>query len=561
MADRPRGSATALPLHLALANELVCLFIVAFIGFVGFEVRADPAEPVVGGHTLSYWLEHYTTRANETDRRLADQAAPAIRAMGSNALPALLVWLRYEPSQTKTEVMEFLKRIRRTAYGRWIPPELTYENGPPPAHVGFYILGPLAAPAIPELAAMANDAARPRVASRALQALISIGPPALPAVEAQLANTNFALPLRPANMARANLPRTLPAYAAVNMYLHTRTGTNYNQLSSAEAKPILLELRTNANPLLAAGAVELLQKIELPSRYQRGKNKTLSEALLDIRTEGEMGAHLKPGWNVPEKLSPEEERAAAAAVEAAKTAPTHSHGDEPYPYPLQPGTAGWKYATAEERVASVEIPKSWREHATSWQLFRSAIGNPYFRGISPLLGSDIGTSYRASRMQTVSILQDVDTAPDFGTNVLRWLTELDIDKMAAAECSQVPSYVPCWSDYLVVCYMATLNSALDTMDVSSRQRLFRLAVWDTDYFLSRSNNFSAGAPLEIIYALGSKPETFRGPLPPAAILTRLSATQGSPLTFPLGGHLQENKLRSSVATAKAALGLKERPRQ
>ena len=47
--------------------------------------------------------------------------------------------------------------MRRTAYGRWIPLELTYEKGPPPAHVGFYILGPLAAPAEWPPAAMVVD--------------------------------------------------------------------------------------------------------------------------------------------------------------------------------------------------------------------------------------------------------------------------------------------------------------------------------------------------------------------------------------------------------------------
>jgi hypothetical protein len=536
------------------------LSLLAFAGLISFEVRADPAEPVARGHTLSYWLEHSISRANDADRQLADQATEAIREMGTNALPALLVWLRYEPSQTKTEVMDFLRRMRRTTYGRWIPPELTYENGPPPAHVGFYILGPLAAPAIPELGEMANDSARPLVASRALQALLSIGPAALPTVEARLAKTNFPLPKPPPNMAGAGLPRTLPAYAAVNMYLRARTGTNYNRLSSAEAKPLMLELRTNANPLLADGAAEVLEKLELPSMNERGKKKSLSEALSDIRMEGGPGTQLKPGWNIPEreKLSASEQRAASNAVYlAVHEPPAVPDGSEPYPY-LQPGTPAWVYATVEERVRSVKIPKSWREHATSWQLFRSAIGNPYFRTISPLLGSDIGTSYRASRMETSSILQEVDTAPDFGTNVLRWLTGLDLDKMVAVECSEVSSYVPCWSDYLIVCHMATLDSALATMDLASRQRLFRLAVWDADYFLSRSDNFCAGAALEIIYTLGGKPEVFRGPLPAAAILAQLTPPTGSPVTFS-GAVADESKLRAAIAAAKVALGLEERP--
>src|SRR5438067_375813 len=73
---------------------------------------AGSGEPRSHGHSLSYWLDHYTTRATEEDRRLANQAQAAIREIGTNALPTLLAWLRYEPSQTKTNIVSFLARIR-----------------------------------------------------------------------------------------------------------------------------------------------------------------------------------------------------------------------------------------------------------------------------------------------------------------------------------------------------------------------------------------------------------------------------------------------------------------
>src|SRR5260370_39595352 len=114
-------------------------------------------------------------RTNAAQRTVAEGA---IREIGTNGLPAMLVWLRYEPSQTKTNIMEFLKRMRRSAFGRWIPPQLTYEHGPPPAHIGFNVLGPAAAPAIPELTQMANDVQHSRPAARALMALSAIGPAA-----------------------------------------------------------------------------------------------------------------------------------------------------------------------------------------------------------------------------------------------------------------------------------------------------------------------------------------------------------------------------------------------
>jgi len=480
-------------------------------------------------------------RSGDAEERTIAEAA--IREIGTNGLPAMLVWLRYEPSQTKAEIMEFLERIRRFAYGRWIPPEFTYEGGAPPGYIGFNVLGPAAASAISELTLIANDAQHPGPAARAMMALSAIGPAALSAVEARLANTNFPF---------------LPD-AAVNMYLRTRTSTNYSQLSAADAKPILIELQTNTNPLLAKGASQLLNMMELPSWWERGKTKSFSEALLDLRTERGMGSRLKPGWNIHprDKLSPEEQRAASNAVHSALTAPpAQPKGDEPYPYPLQPDTAAWNYATVEERIRSIEIPKSWREHATSWQLFRSAIGNPYFRSVY-LPGYDIGDCYKASRSGIASILQEVDTAPEFGANVLRWLSELDLAKMAVSECEK--PYEPCRIDYTTVWYMAGLESALGTLDVASRQRLYRLAVWDADYFLSRSEDTGASGPVGLIYALGKKPESFRGALPSGAVLSLPLSSKSSPPGLAQRFTADPANLRSAVAAVKAALGLKERP--
>ena len=108
----------------------------------------------------------------------------------------------------------------------------------------------------------------------------------------------------------------------------------------------------------------------------------------------------------------------------------HPQSEEPYRYPLLPGTAAWKNVTPAERLKSVQIPQSWREHATGWQLFRSAIAHPYFRGIY-VSGGNLARGYSNARKATVSILGEIDTAPDFGTNVLRWLAGLDLVKMAS----------------------------------------------------------------------------------------------------------------------------------
>ena len=208
-----------------------------------------------------------------------------------------------------------------------------------------------------------------------------------------------------------------------------------------------------------------------------------------------MGPSLRPGWNLPQ-VATRPNRVPVSFTNVATGAVTawNPHGDEPYPYPLLPGSQAWIDAEPYERIESTKIPKEWRDRATSWQLFRSAIANPYFTTI--LMGDFIEVGYKAARVGEVSILSAVDTSPDFGTNILRWLTELDLARMASVKCSEVSDTESCWMHYVVVCHMAGLDSALKTMDLSSRQRLFKLAVWDSDYFLSRSETMVSAAPIQ-----------------------------------------------------------------
>lgn len=500
--------------------------------FANGKLLAGPEEPECRGHPLSYWLEHCMPGATPGPTQ-REEAEAAIREIGTNAIPALLVWMRYEPSQTKTNILDFLARLRRSSYGRWIPASLTHDHTRvPSANIGFSVLGPSAAEAVPELERMANDAKHKLPAARAMIALSAIGLAALPAVEARLSNTNF----------------PFPPESALSFYLRTRTLLDVRSIDDVVARPILVELQTNRNAILADAATQVLKALDSPSFWQRGQTKTLSEALSDLRDQRELGRIPMPGWAMNLEARARRQAQTNSTPTPAPPPPARPQGDEPYPYPLQPGTEAWDDAEPMERIRSAQIPKEWRDQATSWQLFRSAIANPYFDTIQVPEKYFPVDGYSAARREVVSVLSDVDTSPDFGTNVLRWLTELDITRMASVMCSDLPRNEPCWMDYKIVWYMAGLDSALKTMDISSRQRLFRLAVWDADYFLSRSETLRATAPIRLMYVIYDRPDSFRGSLPAGLVLPPWSA-----------GEWVTPELHSAVASAKTKLSLTQRP--
>jgi hypothetical protein len=144
-------------------------------------------EPRYNGRPLSKWLQVYCENARNQNFPQASEAEQAIRAIGTNALPFLLKWIRQQPPSW-----------HRTAHRRL--PEYLSDNAPVsllidgPGYeranevmVAFALLGTNAAPAIPDLVALMKDTNK---VDRAVGALSGVGAPALPHMLAALANTN-----------------------------------------------------------------------------------------------------------------------------------------------------------------------------------------------------------------------------------------------------------------------------------------------------------------------------------------------------------------------------------
>jgi hypothetical protein len=218
----------------------------------------------------------------------------------------------------------------------------------------------------------------------------------------------------------------------------------------------------------------------------------------------------------------------------------------------------------------MEIPKEWREHATSWQMFLSGVTHPYFKSMH-VQGESMACGYDASKKLTMPILSEIENAPDFGKNVLRYLGGVNLVRMESAlqqwarklappgakkeSTVTIDNSEPDFMDYSGVCYMACLDSALNTMDQASRQALFRLAVRDAAYLISINQTMAAVGPVRLMFTIYEKPESFRGAFPPGLALPALTGGQRHQLDC---GELPA-ELIPAVTAAKKALKLPEQP--
>jgi hypothetical protein len=162
----------------------------AAIGVMIFLVQRT--EPRYGGRSLSQWLTVSRVTGISPERRA--EAAAAIRHIGAAGLPWLLEWATQEPSSpVKSRVRIFLGNHPRlpapTALRRWAEPTQDYTKANE-ARLGFLILGPDAAPAIPELVRIAINGTNVGSATWSVASLANIGPQTLPTLIAIAANTN-----------------------------------------------------------------------------------------------------------------------------------------------------------------------------------------------------------------------------------------------------------------------------------------------------------------------------------------------------------------------------------
>ncbi len=224
---------------LALAGVLVAVF------------RRE-REPEYRGKRLSEWVESYAATPSAVEGSFEfQQADGAIRQFGTNALPYLMKWIRYESPARKqrlhTAINSMLQPLNRWWWlndGR----QLARAIG---AMHALIVLGPSAEGAIGELTQIVHDPKGQLSRLRAVGVFTGLGKAGLPALIGVLTN-------QPAEGNGWTAMSTLSANMIVEM------GTN-----AAPAIPALVNLLKDPDPTMRNVATDALRKID-PEALERG---------------------------------------------------------------------------------------------------------------------------------------------------------------------------------------------------------------------------------------------------------------------------------------------------
>lgn len=160
------------------AVSVAALALAAILGALIWNVTV-PKEPEFDGKRLSTWLDELSQLdfATRTDPDLPQ--VKAIREIGTNAIPWLLKCFQNDGSLRLSRLNWMLDKQSFIAY-RFPTPDARLAIGT----MGFWALGDLGEPAIPELMALVNQ--HPGYVPGALA---GVGRPAIPALQICLANT------------------------------------------------------------------------------------------------------------------------------------------------------------------------------------------------------------------------------------------------------------------------------------------------------------------------------------------------------------------------------------
>src|SRR4051812_45191211 len=127
--------------HVVKKRRVLIIAVVIFVAAcVGVVLWPPEKEPEYQGKKLSAWLDVYCS-TNATPVLLRDEASAAVRAIGTNGVPWLLRWMRFEHRSWPPELTRFFVR-GQNGRGAW----RAYL-----AVNGFGILGREANGAVPDL--------------------------------------------------------------------------------------------------------------------------------------------------------------------------------------------------------------------------------------------------------------------------------------------------------------------------------------------------------------------------------------------------------------------------
>jgi HEAT repeats len=159
--------------QITLVISLVLLAILMLICF------PRSGAPKYKGRSLDSWLKQLDD--NNDERGISwsawqpkrspsqEQAAEAIRQLGTNSIPFLLQHMtRHDSSLLKAKVFDFLRQKQS-----WIKIPLSTNNYPRQAALAFDVLGPVAKPAVPQLSDILTNS---QLSKEATIALAAIGP-------------------------------------------------------------------------------------------------------------------------------------------------------------------------------------------------------------------------------------------------------------------------------------------------------------------------------------------------------------------------------------------------
>ena len=138
-------------------------------------------EPEYNGKKLSEWLRDYRPVHQRMVPVASEEAADAVRHIGTNGLPILVKWIQEtkEPPKWKEKMLELFDRISPKSTDRLFEVFAGRELRDWRAVWGFEILGEEARSAIPDLVRVANSGNK-EAASSAIRALGYLGKDALP---------------------------------------------------------------------------------------------------------------------------------------------------------------------------------------------------------------------------------------------------------------------------------------------------------------------------------------------------------------------------------------------